>query len=66
MHRSEDEAPDQNPVIRSLALGSVILVSEDDTRVALPTAFYPKPEITPDEFEEFLLRRVSWVRLVRR
>jgi Restriction endonuclease len=34
--------------------GSVICVSEDDVRVARPTALYPRPEITPSEFEEFV------------
>jgi hypothetical protein len=29
-------------------------VSENDTRVARPTALYPEPEITPSEFEEFV------------
>jgi hypothetical protein len=29
-------------------------MSEDDTRVARPTAFHPPPEITPGEFEEFV------------
>jgi hypothetical protein len=29
-------------------------VSENDTRVARPTTFYPPPEITPSEFEEFV------------
>jgi hypothetical protein len=29
-------------------------VSEDDMMVARPTAFYPSPEITPGEFEEYV------------
>ena len=39
-------------------VGNVIGVSEDDTRVARPTAFYPQPEITPGEFEEFVAEQL--------
>lgn len=31
---------------------------EDDTRVARPTAFYGRPEITPGEFEEFVAEQL--------
>jgi hypothetical protein len=34
--------------------GSVLLVHDDDTRVARPTAHYPPPDITPKQFEEFV------------
>jgi hypothetical protein len=35
-----------------------MLVSEDDTRVARPTAFYAQPEITPGDFEEFVAKQL--------
>jgi hypothetical protein len=33
-------------------------MSEDDTRVARPTAFYPQADITPGEFEEFVAKQL--------
>jgi hypothetical protein len=33
-------------------------VSEDDSRVARPTALYPQPEITPSEFEKFVAHQL--------
>jgi len=33
-------------------------MSQDDTRVARPTAFYPEPEITPSEFEKFVAEQL--------
>jgi hypothetical protein len=39
-------------------LGNVILVSEDETRVARPTAMYPPPDITPAEFEQFVAEQL--------
>ena len=43
---------------RRHALGNVILVSEDETRVARPTAMYPPPDITPGEFEQFVAEQL--------
>ena len=34
--------------------GNVMRVNEDDAAVALCTGLYPRPEITPSEFEEFI------------
>lgn len=47
-----------NPLPRLPRVGSVMLMSEDDTRVARPTAFYAQPEITPGEFEEFVAKQL--------
>ncbi|MFF3373813.1 restriction endonuclease [Streptomyces sp. NPDC002680] len=33
-------------------------MSEDDSRVARPTALYPQPEITPSEFEKFVAHQL--------
>lgn len=43
---------------RRQALGSVILVSEDEAKVARPTAMYPPPDITPGEFEQFVAEQL--------
>lgn len=39
-------------------IASVGGMSEDDTRVARPTAFYPPADITPAEFEEFVANQL--------
>jgi hypothetical protein len=49
---------ESKPLPRLPRVGSIIRVSEDDTRVARPTAFYAQPEITPGEFEEFVAKQL--------
>ena len=39
-------------------MGSVSPVSEDDTRVARPTALYPQPDISPGEFEYYVAKEL--------
>lgn len=43
---------------RPHAFDTVISVSEDETRVARPTALYPPPDISPSEFEQFVAEQL--------
>jgi hypothetical protein len=49
---------DRNAATRRPALVASLSVSEDETRVARPTAMYPPPDITPGEFEQFVAEQL--------